>query len=61
MLTKALGIDFEAVIMTMLGLIALYLILTNAGGLNSILKTTFTGWNTSAVILQGRNPRTVLR
>ena len=61
MLTKALGIDIEAVIMTMLGLIALYLILTNAGALNRILGTVFSGGNTAFVVLQGRNPRTGLR
>jgi hypothetical protein len=60
MLTKTLGIDIEAVFMTMLGLVALYLVLTRAGALNSILKTTLGGANTSLVILQGRNPRTVL-
>lgn len=60
MLTRALGIDIEAVFMTMLGLVALYLVLTRAAALNQIIRTTLGGANTSLVILQGRNPRTVL-
>jgi hypothetical protein len=61
MLTKTLGIDLEAVFMTMLGLVGLYLVLTRAAAINSIVKTTTSAGVTSLVVLQGRNPRTVLK
>lgn len=60
MLTRTLGIDLEAVFMTMLGLVGLYLVLTRAPQLNTIIRTTLSGANTSLVVLQGRNPRSVL-
>jgi hypothetical protein len=61
MLTKTLGIDLEAVFMTMLALVGLYLVLTRAEAINSIVKTTTSAGVTSLVVLQGRNPRTVLK
>ncbi len=61
MLTKVLGIDIQAIYMTMLGLVALYLVLTHASQLNTIVKTAATFGTNSLVILQGRSPRTVLR
>lgn len=60
MLTKVLGVDLNAIAMTMLALVGLYLILTRAGALNSLVKTSLGAWNQSLVILQGRNPRGVL-
>lgn len=61
MLTKVLGIDLEAVFMTMLGLVGLYLILTHASQLNSLVKTSTGAGIESLVVLQGRNPKGVLR
>lgn len=61
MLTKVLGIDLEAVFMTMLALVGLYLILTHAAALNTLVKTTTGAGVTSLVVLQGRNPRSVLK
>jgi hypothetical protein len=61
MLTKVLGIDLEAVFMTMLALVGLYLILTRAAALNTLVKTTTGAAVQSLVVLQGRNPRTVLK
>lgn len=61
MLTKVLGIDLEAVFMTMLGLVGLYLILTRATDLNTLIKTTTAAGVESLVVLQGRNPKGVLR
>lgn len=59
MLTKYLGIDIQAIYMTMLGLVALYLVLTHASQLNTIVKTAGTFGAESLVILQGRNLKTV--
>lgn len=58
MLTRVLGIDIQAIYMTMLGLVALYLILTHAGQLNTLLRTGFKGSLEGLVILQGRNLKT---
>lgn len=59
MLTRVLGIDIQAVYMTMLGLVALYLILTHATQLNRLITTGARTGLGGLVILQGRNPRTV--
>lgn len=61
MLTRVLGIDLEAVFMTMLGLVGLYLILTHASQLNALIKTGTGAGIESLVVLQGRNPKGVLR
>jgi hypothetical protein len=61
MLTKVLGIDLEAVFMTMLALVGLYLILTRAAALNTLVKTVSGSAVTSLVVLQGRDPRKVLK
>lgn len=61
MLTKYLGIDIQAIYMTMLGLVGFYLVLTHASQLNAIVKTAAGFGTTSLVILQGRSPRTVLK
>lgn len=58
MLTRVLGIDIEAIYMTMLGLVALYLILTHGAQLNTLLRTGFRGGLEGLVILQGRNIKT---
>ena len=60
MLTKYLGIDVQAIYMTMLGLVALYLVLTHASQLNAIVKTGARFGENSLVILQGRNVKTTL-
>jgi hypothetical protein len=57
-ITQILGIDLQAIYMTMLGLVALYLILTHASQLNALLKTGFGGGLEGLVILQGRNLKT---
>jgi len=57
MITRVLGIDLQAVFMTMLGLVGLYLVLTRAPALNSLVKSTVHGANESLVILQGRTGR----
>lgn len=59
MLTKVLGVDIQAIAMTMLALVGLYLILKNAGPLNTIVKTGWGKWNQGLVILQGRSPKAV--
>lgn len=58
MLTKVLGVDIQAIAMTMLALVGLYLVLKNANSLNTLVKTSLGAWNRSLVILQGRNPKT---
>lgn len=60
MLTNLLGIDLQRVFLTMLGLVGLYLVLTRAAAINTLVKTAVTGANTSLVVLQGRNPSRVL-
>jgi hypothetical protein len=60
MLTRVLGIDLEAVFMTMLALVGLYLVLTRASALNGIVRTVSRGGIESLVVLQGRSPRTVI-
>ncbi len=57
MLTRYLGIDVQAIYMTMLGLVALYLVLTHASQLNAIVKTSAGFAERSLVILQGRSLR----
>lgn len=59
MLTKALGIDINGIFLTMLSLVALYLVLTNATKLNTLVKTAMGSGTDSLIILQGRNPRYV--
>ena len=61
MLTKIVGVDFQAVFMTMLGLIALYLLLVHSSAVNTLVKTVLNGADTSLVILQGRSPKSVLK
>ncbi len=56
MLTRVLGIDVQAIYMTMLGLVALYLVATHAGQLNTLFKTGFRGSTDALFILQGRTP-----
>jgi hypothetical protein len=56
-LTKVLGVDLQAVFMTMLALVGLYLVLTRSSALNALLKTTLKGTNESLIILQGRTGR----
>ena len=56
MLTKYLGIDIGALYMTMLGLVALYLVAKNAGSLNQLVKSSARAGTDSLFILQGRTP-----
>lgn len=56
MLTKYLGIDIGAIYMTMLGLVALYLVAKNAGNLNTLVKSSARAGTDSLFILQGRTP-----
>lgn len=60
MLTRVLGIDIQAIFMTMLALVGLYLVLKNAGALNSLVKTSTGAGIRSLVVLQGRSPSRVL-
>lgn len=60
MLTNLLGVDLQRIALTMLGLVALYLIVKNPTGLNQFVKSVGSTWNNSLVILQGRNPSKVL-
>jgi hypothetical protein len=55
MLTKVLGVDLQAVFMTMLALVGLYLVLTHAGPLNTLVSGIARSANESLVILQGRS------
>lgn len=61
MISKLFGVDPQQIMMTMLGLVAIYLIVTRASQVNSIVKTLAGGWNEGLVILQGRNPKGTLR
>ncbi len=54
MLTKIIGIDFQAVFLTMLALVGLYLVLTRADQVNALVKSIARSTNESLVILQGR-------
>jgi hypothetical protein len=56
MLTRVLGIDVQAIYMTMLGLVALYLVATNASRINTLFKTGLRGSTDALFILQGRTP-----
>lgn len=60
MLTKITGVDLQAVIMTMLALIGLYLVLTRAPQLNALVRTVARAGIESFVVLQGRNVRPTL-
>lgn len=60
MLTKLLGVDLQVILLTMLGIVALYLIVKNPTGLNQFVKSVGGSWNRSLVILQGRSPSKVL-
>lgn len=60
MLTNLLGIDLQRIALTMLGLVGLYLIVKNPNGLNQFVKSVGGSWNSSLVVLQGRNPSKVL-
>lgn len=60
MLTNIIGIDLQRLALTMLGLVGLYLIVKNPKGLNEFVKSVSSSWNTSLVVLQGRNPAKVL-
>lgn len=51
------GLDLQAVYMTMLGLVGLYLILTNAKVINTLATTGLKGGLSGLVILQGRDPK----
>lgn len=55
MLTKVLGVDIQAIFMTMLALVGLYLVITHPTALTSIIGGTWHGANDSLVILQGRS------
>lgn len=61
MIQKYLGIDIQAIYMTMLGLVALYLVLTHATALNAIVKTAAVAGENSLVILQGRGAAPALQ
>ncbi len=61
MLTKILGVDLQAVFMTMLSLVGLYLVVTNASALNVLVSTVLGYATESLVVLQGREPARVLR
>ena len=60
MLTRVLGIDVQAIYMTMLALVGLYLVLTHADQLNSLVRTAAGYGVESLVVLQGRDPRSIL-
>lgn len=60
MLTNLLGVDLQRIALTMLGLVALYLIVKNPTGLNQFVRTVGGTWNKSLVVLQGRSPAKVL-
>jgi hypothetical protein len=55
-LTRVLGIDLQAIYMTMLGLAGLYLILRYAPQLNALVRTASKAALSGVVIAQGRTP-----
>lgn len=56
MLTRVLGVDLQAVYMTMLALAGLYLIMRYAPQLNTLVKTASKAALAGVVIAQGRTP-----
>ena len=48
-------VKIEHIFVVMLGLVALYLILINAGAFNNIVATLATGTGRVFTVLQGRN------
>jgi hypothetical protein len=46
--------QFVKIVLTVLGIIALYLILANGNAFNNALKTVTTATNTGIAVLQGR-------
>ncbi len=56
MLTRILGIDLQAIYMTMLALAGLYLILRYAPQLNTLVRTAAKAGLSGVVIAQGRTP-----
>lgn len=60
MIGKVIGVDFQTIATTMLGLVALYLVLVHPTAVTSFIKGTSGAWNQSLVILQGRNPKSVI-
>jgi len=48
-------VKIEHIFVVMLGLVALYLILTNAGAFNNIISTIASGSGRVFTVLQGRN------
>lgn len=61
MLTRAIGVDIQAIFMTMLSLVAVYLVVTNASAINTLVRTLAVAGTDSLIILQGRNPSKVGR
>lgn len=61
MLTKVLGVDIQAIFMTMLALVGFYLVLTRADDLNKLVTSATSFGIESLVVLQGRDPTKVLR
>jgi hypothetical protein len=59
MLTRALGVDIQAIFMTMLALVGVYLVVTNASAINALVRTVAAAGTDSLIILQGRSPRKV--
>jgi len=53
--TRVIGIDIDKIFLTMLSLVGLYLVLTHAGPLNTLVKTVASSGTDSLIILQGRN------
>lgn len=57
---RSIGASLQEIYLTMLALVAVYLIATNAKNLNLLVKTVAGTGERSLVILQGRNPNKVL-
>lgn len=55
-----LGLDLQAIWMTMFGLVALYLVLVHPKAVNQLISSGGRFVNTNLVLLQGRKPRNVL-
>lgn len=60
-LFQIIGIDVNTIALTMLALVAAYLVLTHTSGLNSLIKTSTGAFSDDLVILQGRNVKTAGR
>lgn len=57
MLSKILGVDLQAVILTMLALVGAYLVLTHGAQVNTLVSTIVGNFTEDLFVLQGGVPK----